>query len=373
MGKESTMRNIVRRRAVLATAAVAALATAGLGLGAGYSSASSRPATAHSARAASTLRGATKVTKIAIALPAKPLDYGWNAQGLAAAQTVASQTGAKLTTLSNIGYNNTEALLAQLAEGGANLIIAHASGYDTAAQQVAERYHVPVITYDIPTELVPGLVSNITTSAQEAAYLAGILAAKTTKTNIVGIVVSANDSNWFEMSGGFAAGVKSVNPKVKVLFAEIGPANYDDSAGGKRVASTLVSANADVIFGMGDDASFGYLQAISTAKVGHKVWYIGDIGNMGPIDKQHVLLSSEMWSFTTAYKTMVQQIENGTFGRHGYNLDLANGGVYMLHTSYISDALWSQMQTAGQGIISGKIKVPVATTLSEVQKLVKAA
>jgi len=356
------MRNVLRRRALVATGLAAALSVTGLGL-AGYSSASvARHAVAHA-----------KVTKIAIALPAKPTDYGWNSQGLAAAQTIANQFGAKLQTLSNIGYNNTASYLSQLAQGGAQLIIAHASGYDTAAEQVARRYHVPIITYDIPNELVPGLVSNITTSAQEAAYLAGILAAKTTKTNIVGIVVSANDSNWFEMSGGFAAGVKATNPKVKVIFAEIGPASYDDSAGGKRVASTLIAANADVIFGMGDDASFGYLQAISTASASHKVWYIGDIGNMGPIDKQHVLLSSEMWSFTTAFKTFVQQVQNGTFGQHGYNLDLANGGVYLLKTSYISSAVWGEIEMAQHGIVSGKIKVPVTTTLSAVQKLVKSA
>ena len=53
---------------------------------------------------------------------------------------------------------------------------------------------------------------------------------------------------------------------------------------------------------MGDNASFGYLQAIETAKVGHKVWFIGDIGDMTPIDKNHVFLSSVLWSFTDAYK-----------------------------------------------------------------------
>lgn len=369
------MHNVVRRRAIVATGAAAILAATGLGLGATYSGASARPGAArHSTeRTARADRANKKVTKIAIALPAKPLDYGWNQQGLLAAQSVANAVGAKLDTLSNIGYNNTEALLAQLAQGGAQLIIAHASGYDTAAKQVAERYHVPIITYDIPNELVPGLVSNITTSAQQAAYLAGILAAKMTKTDKVGIVISANDSNWFEMSGGFAAGVASVNKAIKVLFAEIGPANYDDSAGGKRVASTLVAANADVIFGMGDDASFGYLQAISTAKATHKVWYIGDIGNMGPIDKQHVLLSSEMWSFTKAFMTMEQQVANGTFGRHGYNLDLANGGVYMLKTKYIPAAVWAEMQSAAHGIISGTIHVPVTTTYAAVQRVVKAA
>src|SRR5260221_5599227 len=205
-----------------------------------------------------------------------------------------------------------------------------ASGYDTAAKQVAMRYHVPIMTYDIPNELVPGLVSNITTSAQQGGYLAGILAARMTKTKTVGIVISASDTNWYEMSGGFAAGVHSVNPKVKIRFAEIGPAAYDDSAGGKRVAQTVISAGADVVFAMGDGASFGYLQAISNASVGHKVWYIGDIGSMAPIDTKHVLLSSELWNFTGAFTQAVHDIKNGTYSRHGYKLCLAKVGMSLL-------------------------------------------
>ncbi len=352
------MRESLRGGRVLASSAAALVAVTGLA--AGTSAASSTPK-------------ATKVTKIAIALPAKPADYGWNQQGLAAAQAVATANGAKLNTISNIGYNNTQSILSQLAQGGAQFIIAHASGYDTAAKQVAIRYKVPVMTYDVPNELVKGLVSTITTSAEQGGYLAGILAAKTTKTNTVGIVVSASDSNWFEMSGGFAAGVASVNKKIKVLFAEIGPASYDDSAGGKRVATTLISANADVIFGMGDNASFGYLQAVSTAKASHKVWLIGDIGSMAPIDKQHVLLSSEIWSFTKTFQQAVSDIQKGTYGVHGYNLTLGNGGISMLKTSYIAAPTWAAMQAASSKIISGAIKVPVALTLGAVKKLVAAA
>ena len=102
-------------------------------------------------------------------------------------------------------------MLRQLAQSGAELIIAHASGYDTIAQRIAQQYKVPMITYDVPTQLVKGLVSNITTSSQQGAYLAGILAAKTTKTAQVGIVISAADTNWYKMSGGFAAGVRSID------------------------------------------------------------------------------------------------------------------------------------------------------------------
>jgi basic membrane protein A and related proteins len=345
---------------VAASAGVVALVAAACSSQSGQSGAPGSSASA----------GKTTITRIAIAVPAKVSDYGWNQQGVSAARAVASASGAHLSVISDIGYNNTQSLLSQLARRHAQFIIAHASGYDTAAKQVALQYHVPIMTYDIPNELVPNLVSNITTSAQQGGYLAGILAARMTKTHTVGIVISASDTNWYEMSGGFAAGVHSVNPKVKIRFAEIGPAAYDDSAGGKRVAQTLMSAGADVVFGMGDDASFGYLQAISNASVGHKVWYIGDIGNIGPIDTKHVLLSSELWNFTGAFTQAVKDIKNGTYGRHGYNLDLANGGISLLKTSYISAAVWTEIQQATQKIISGQLTVPVTTTLSQVKALV---
>lgn len=344
-------------------AATAALVFSASACSSQSSSTTSSPASA-SASASS-----TKITTITIALPAKVSDYGWNQQGVNAANAAGAAIGAKVTVVSDLGYDKTQSLLAQLAQKHPGLLIAHASGYDTAAQQVAQQYKVPVMTYDTATELVPGLVSNITTSGEQGGYLAGILAAKTTKTNTVGIAASASDPNWYRMSGGFAAGVHSIDPKIKVLYAEIGPASYDDSAGGKRVAQTLIAANADVIFGMGDGASFGYLDAISNATAAHKVWYIGDIGSMAPIDNKKVLLSSELWDFTAAFKQALSDIQNGTYGKHGYNLDLSNGGVGLLQTSYIPAAVWSQIQTAQQQIISGQVKIPVTTTLPQVKAL----
>jgi len=54
---------------------------------------------------------------------------------------------------------------------------------------------------------------------------------------------------------------------VKILYAVIGPAAYDDKAGGKRVTDQLIGAGADVIFGQGDGASFGMVQAVETASL----------------------------------------------------------------------------------------------------------
>src|SRR5215470_2079560 len=110
-----------------AVAGVAVLVTAACS-----SSGSATPKSSSSTGAGKT------VTKIAIAVPAKVSDYGWNQQGVNGARAVATSTNAHLSIISDIGYNNTAAQLSQLARNGAQFIIAHASGYDTAAKQVAQ-------------------------------------------------------------------------------------------------------------------------------------------------------------------------------------------------------------------------------------------
>jgi simple sugar transport system substrate-binding protein len=277
----------------------------------------------------------------------------------------------KVALVQDIGYDKTDAVLRQLALTKPTLMIAHASGYDTSAQRIAEQYKVPTITYDIPSMKSPGTVSNITTSSQQGAYLAGILAAEMTKTNKIGVIISASDTNWYEMTGGFAAGAHSIKPGLPIVFGQIGSASYDDAAGGKRVATSVIASGADVLFTMGDDASFGYLQAIGTAHPGHKVWMIGDIGDMTPIDTGKVFLSSVLWNFTGAYKQALADIKNKTFGTHGYNLTLGNGGISLLKTSYVPASVWSKIQTAQQGIISGSVSVPDTTTAGAAQKELK--
>ena len=195
---------------------------------------------------------ANKVKKIAIATPERARDYGWNQQGVQGARAAAAYAGATLSIADGIGYDNTDPVLSRLARQGANLIIAQASGYADIAPRVAQRYNVPIICYDKPTNLMRGLVSDIETSSQQGAYLAGVLAAKMSRTGTVAVVISAADTNWFKQTGGFFAGARGINPKIKVLFAQIGQAAYDDAAGGKRVAQSVIAGGADVVFGNGD-------------------------------------------------------------------------------------------------------------------------
>jgi simple sugar transport system substrate-binding protein len=312
-----------------------------------------------------------KVTQIGIAAPEKANDYGWNQQGVMAAKAAAKAFGVKVDVADGIGYDNTEPVLRQLAQGGSNLIIAQASGFNTVAPRIAQQFKVPVITYDNPKGLMKGLVADIETSSQQGAYLAGVLAGLQTRTNTLGIVISAADTNWFKQSGGFVAGARSVNKNVKFLFAQIGQAAYADAAGGKRVAQSVIAGGADIVFGMGDGASFGMFQAVETAKPvqGRKVMFIDVIGNKLPIDKKHVLLSSVIWDFTPIFKQAVKDVNSGAFGTHNYDLDVSNG-ISLLKTPRISAAAWGAVAKAQKALVAGTVKVPLTATKGSVTAII---
>jgi basic membrane protein A len=316
---------------------------------------------------------AAKVTEVGFAAPEKPTDYGWNQQGFLGAKKAAAATGAKVIDATGSGYDNVEPNLRRLAQQGADLIIAHASGYNSAAPAVAQEFNVPVVVWDAKAGAVKkGLVSNVLTQAQQGAYLAGVLAALTTKTNTLGIVVSASDENWFKQSGGYVQGARSVNKGLKFKYGRIGQASYADAAGGKRITQTVIAAGADVVFGMGDGSSFGMMQAVETAKApsgASKVWFIDVIGDKRKIDKKGVLLSSELWDFAPIYTRAIKAVNAGTFGTT-YVLDAKNG-LSLLKTNKAPASVWAKVAAAQKKIANGSIKVVSTPTEAAVKKYCK--
>src|SRR6202789_1603655 len=225
MGRVIGLRPRARARAAVVIAAAWALG-AGLGV------------------AVTVSASAADVTALAIMLPEEPTDFGWNQQAFEAAKAVAAKYHLKFMPASGLGYGDVHSELRELADDGASLIIAHASGYNTAAPEIGAEKHVPVAIVDRPKDSKPGAVADYTLSGLEGAYLAGVLAGKTSRTHVVGIVVAAESPPWHTQSAAFAQGVRATDPGVRVLYAVIGPAAYADVAGGRRVTESAIGAGA---------------------------------------------------------------------------------------------------------------------------------
>ena len=134
---------------------------------------------------------AMEIKALALMLPEEPTDFGWNQQAFNAAKIVCAKYGLKFMPATGLGYGDVHAQLRELVDDGASIIIAHASGYNTAAPEIGAEAHVPVAIVDRPQDSKPGAVADYTVSGHEGAYLAGIMAVRMTKTRIVAIVVAA--------------------------------------------------------------------------------------------------------------------------------------------------------------------------------------
>lgn len=315
---------------------------------------------------------AQEVTRFAIVTPEKEADHGWNQQGILAAQEAAARLGIEVDIHSDIGYDNTETHLSQVAESGVDLIIAHASGFNTAGVRVAQQSNVPVLVVDIEQNL-PGKVATAIPLPEQGGYLAGIAAAMKTQTNTVGIVASAENLNWFLLAGGFVQGVQSVNPEIEIVIAYIGPAAYADAAGGASITRQVIAAGADVIMGMGDGATLGYLQAIETAERDYPISYIATIGDVSDIaTNPETVLTSVLWNFSDTYVQAITDLGAGTFGTRSYQLNVENGGIQLQKRQGLTAPMQAAIDEAIAGIVAGELVVQRSEDKAAVQALINA-
>lgn len=118
-------------------------------------------------------------------------------------------------------------------------------------------------------------VYSIRFAEEEAGFLAGVVAGKTTKTNKIGFVGGMTSFPTVEKYGyGFMEGVKSVNPKAEIMmeFAE----DFQDVNAGKKAAKNLFDHGADIILQAPDEAGRGIFEEAKARKLkGENVWVIG--------------------------------------------------------------------------------------------------
>ena len=305
---------------------------------------------------------------VGLTIPEAGTDKGWNEQGKVGLETIAAKYGFKMELGEALGYGDIKPTLRDMVKKGSDLIICHASGYQTVAPEIARETGVRVVTTENHKDVTPGLISDIDTQPQGGCYMAGYLAGKMTRSNIVGIVTSGEPPTWNRMSAGFAQGLKASNPGAKLLYSLIGEAAYADAAGAKRNSEDQIAVGADVIFGMGDGASFGMLQACSSkkAKDGGKVWFIDVIGDKSSIDRADVLLSSVLWDMSVVYDEIIQSWKDGSFGKQHW-VAMDNGAIRLLEPNKaVPSEVRKEIKDLEAKLKSGAIAVvdiPVAADL----------
>ncbi|QEX16814.1 BMP family ABC transporter substrate-binding protein [Hypericibacter terrae] len=313
---------------------------------------------------------AAEVKSIAVLVPEQGTDFGWNQQGIEAGRAVAKKYDLKFIPVEGLGYGDIRPTLRELAGDGVDLLILHANGYSESGIEVAQELKVPIAIAGKPDAAKPGLIADCMVDGYEGAYLAGVLAARMTRTGTLGIVVSGEPVPWNTQSAGFVMGAKATKPDIKVVYAVIGPAAFSDAAGGRRVTDLVIAAGADIVFGQGDGSTFGMIEAVETGKArdGGEVWFIDVIGDKSSIDRGH-LLTSVVWDLAPIYGAMVEDLRADKFGTRGFRLSLADDSVRLLKTPHIPESVWTEVMAVRAKIIDGSLNVPQVPDAQRVRAL----
>ncbi|HEV2074218.1 MAG TPA: BMP family protein [Thermomicrobiales bacterium] len=302
-----------------------------------------------------------EVELVSIVTPASRTNQAWDQQGVDNLVATGEKMGFDVAVAENAGYEDITPILQDLADDGSDLIICHASGYQTVCPEFAAQSGIPVVVIENPSAVTEGLVSDIETQAQEAAYLAGVLAGLETKTGTIAIVVTGEPPTWNYMTVGFAEGLHSVRPDATLLYSIVGEAAYDDAPNAKRVTEAVLAGGADIVFGMGDGASFGMIQAIREYNAEQpdkqQARFIDVIGDKSGSEAKDFLLTSVLFDYKGVYKDLVSDLKAEEFGSV-VTMNLENNGVRLLEPPIRVDPEHLQILSETRNkIVDGEIEV----------------
>ncbi|MFC5215264.1 BMP family lipoprotein [Streptomyces coerulescens] len=257
-----------------------------------------------------------------------------------------------------------EQRLVSLAKQGYNPVVGVGYAYATAVKGAAEKF--PDTTFGIVDDSTVEAknVADLVFSEEEASYLAGVAAAKSTKTNTVGFVGGVDIPLIHKFQAGFEQGVKDTNPQAKVLTqyltqtAEEGGFSSPDK--GKSAAEGQIEKKADVVYAAAGLSGQGVIEAAAA----NKVWAIGvdsDQYNQEALAKyKDSILTSAMKDVAKAVYNLAKSVEDGKPGTGIVRGDLKTGEVSLSNSNpkFADDAeVQEAIKTAKEKIISGEIKV----------------
>ncbi len=247
--------------------------------------------------------------------------------------------------------------LRRLASRGFSPIVAVGFNMASAVEKVATEF--PDIHFTILDMVVdkPN-VQSIVFKEHEGSFLVGALAAKASKSGVVGFVGGMDIPLIRKFECGYEQGAKYANPKITVLQNMTGstPAAFADPAKGSELAKSQFSKGADVIYAAAGGTGLGVYQAAADAgKLA-----IGVDSNQNHLQPGTMLTSMVKLVGAAAVDSWKEEI-NGAWQPGIKVLGLKENAVDWAYDEYnkplISDEMKSYMESLKADIIAGKIQV----------------
>ncbi|MFD5076059.1 BMP family protein [Streptomyces sp. NPDC058371] len=254
--------------------------------------------------------------------------------------------------------------LEQLAKSGYNPVIGVGFAYAPAVKEVAAKY--PKVTFGIVDDEQDKAanVADLVFHEEQASYLAGVTAAKTTKSNIVGFVGGVDVPLIHKFEAGFKQGVedtkKGVTVKSQYLTETAQEGGFSSPDKGENAAEGQIDAGADVVYAAAGLSGQGVIKSAAA----HKIWAIGVDSDQYKQDAlakyKKYILTSAMKDVAGAVYNLAKSVHDGKPETGVVRASLATGGVGLADSNpaFKDNAdLQAALKKAEAGIKDGSIKV----------------
>ena len=263
-----------------------------------------------------------------------------------------------------------EPAMRAFAERGYDLIIGVGFAQAPIMEIVAKDYpNINFAIVDGASEL-PN-VASLVFKEHEGSYLVGMIAAKESKTGVLGFIGGMDIGLIHRFATGYEEGAKAARPDVRVIVNYVGVTDgaWNNPGKGKELALAQIGKGADVIFTAAGNSGLGAFDAVeqagrdSSGRANRFV--IGVDSNQNGV-KPGFVLTSMVKRVDNAVYQIVSDVVNKRFkgGFHVYGLD-ADGVAYSMddfNRPLIGPDAIKQAEEARQKIIAGEIKVTDAMT-----------
>lgn len=264
--------------------------------------------------------GGAAAFKVALLTPGPISDKSWNAGAYAGLMAIRDSLGADVSHIQTKTPAEFDENFRQYGAKGFDLVFGHGFEFQDAALRVAPSYPNTVYITTSGTSVAKN-VGGADFAFEEASYIAGIVAGKLTKSNILGVIGGTELPPVKRSFSAFEQGARSVNPRVRMIVSYIG--NWDDVSAGKEQAIAQISRGADIIFQNADAAGLGVFQAVKEAK---SVTVIGSNSNQNDIVPE-VTIGSVVIDLPRALLIMARAVQEEGFTGRVFTLGVQSGVV----------------------------------------------
>src|SRR6266478_8920246 len=179
-------------------------------------------------------------------------------------------------------------------------------------------------------------VASLVFKEHEGSYLVGIIAAKTTKSNVLGFIGGMDIGLIHRFEKGFEEGAKSVNPNIQIIQNYVGVTDsaWNNPGKGKELSLAQIGKGADVIFAAAGNSGLGAFDAVEDLgkdASGRATHFVIGVDSNQNMMKPGFVLTSMVKHVDNAVYDIVKDVVNHRFqgGFHVFGLDSDGVGYVM--------------------------------------------